>query len=212
MENIEIINPDDKDYYDGKLYKVGIWPGAGYQLVEFYVYASDESTALDLVVVDAEINAPNLLYSIDEVMNQITDDFQDEYVEFINEYEDADDFTFAQEYLNYIYVDATMEGASQPYFVNGENLVIEEVQDKVQENKEEEKVKDYVFVIYRPRLTKSPIYVSGPSTETENIDEAITFDTEYDAQEYRDNLELSYKEQYKIGVKNLEENNWKMDY
>ena len=206
MENIEIINPDDKDYYDGKLYKVGIWPGAGYQLVEFYVYASDESTALDLVVVDAEINAPNLLYSIDEVMNQITDDFQDEYVEFKNEYEDADDFTFAQEYLNYIYVDATMEGASQPYFVNGENLVIEEVQDIKEENKKEEKVKDYVFVIYRPRLTKSPIYVSGPSTETENIDEAITFDTEYDAQEYRDNLELSYKEQYKIGVKNLEEN------
>lgn len=206
MENIEIINPDDKDYYDGKLYKVGIWPGAGYQLVEFYVYASDESTALDLVVVDAEINAPNLLYSIDEVMNQITDDFQDEYVEFKNEYEDADDFTFAQEYLNYIYVDATMEGASQPYFVNGENLVIEEVQDIKEENKKEEKVKDYVFVIYRPRLTKSQIYVSGPSTETENIDEAITFDTEYDAQEYRDNLELSYKEQYKIGVKNLEEN------
>ena len=206
MENIEIINQDDKEYYDGKLYKVGIWPGAGYELVEFYVYASDESTALDLVVTYAEVNAPNLLYSIDEVVNIITDDFQEEYIEFINEYEDADDFTFAQEYLNYIYVDATMEGASQPYFINGENLVIEEVQDIKEENKKEEKVKDYVFVIYRPRLTKSPIYVSGPSTETENIDEAITFDTEYDAQEYRDNLELSYKEQYKIGVKNLEEN------
>ena len=392
MENIEIINPDDKDYYDGKLYKVGIWPGAGYQLVEFYVYASDESTALDLVVVDAEINAPNLLYSIDEVMNQITDDFQDEYVEFKNEYEDADDFTFAQEYLNYIYVDATMEGASQPYFVNGENLVIEEVQDKVQENKEEipydnttekecpichkkytqfpavsrrdnktyicpqcgvdeaiedmlknkkdenkeikteedtnnqhyiakctlfdntteipnsyllldekdsggisgldivlvesrfgnlmyntdynvkdleivktvynltelvdymktqgedlssmvtdkgipvgfgdmlpedlnhyiigeegdptleesrkvEKINDYEYVIYRQRLTKSPIYVKDYSTETENKDEAITFPTKHEAEEYRDELELSYKEQYKIGVKTESKDN-----
>ena len=391
MENIEIINPDDKDYYDGKLYKVGIWPGAGYQLVEFYVYASDESTALDLVVVDAEINAPNLLYSIDEVMNQIADDFQDEYVEFKNEYEDADDFTFAQEYLNYIYVDATMEGASQPYFVNGENLVIEEVQDKVQENKEEipydnttekecpichkkytqfpavsrrdnktyicpecgvdeaiedmlknkkdenkeiktedtnnqhyiakctlfdntteipntyllldekdsegisgldivlvesrfgnlmyntdynvkdleivktvynltelvnfmktkgedlssmvtdkgipvgfgdmlpedlnhyiigeegdptleeskkvEKINDYEYVIYRQRLTKSPIYVKDYSTETENKDEAITFPTEHEAEEYRDELELSYKEQYKIGVKTESKDN-----
>lgn len=400
MENIEIINPDDKDYYDGKLYKVGIWPGAGYELIEFYVYAGYEEEALNLAVADAEINAPSLLLDFDSVRNDVFEYFDDEYREWRadnnrgeNEFEGYDDdwFEFAQEYMNYIYVDATTEGASQPYFIRGENLVIEEVQDKVQENKEEipydnttikecpkchkkytqfpavsrrdnktyicpqcgvdeaiedmlknkkdenkeikteedtnnqhyiakctlfdntteipntyllldeknsdgqtgldiiladsifknlmynsdyevkdleivktvstltelveymktqgedlsamvtdkgipvgfgdmlpedlnhyiigeegdptleesrkvEKINDYEYVIYRQRLTKSPIYVKDYSTETENKDEAITFSTEHEAEEYRDELELSYKEQYKIGVKNLDEN------
>ena len=146
MENIEIINPDDKDYYDGKLYKVGMWSGAGYELTEFYVYAGYEEEALNLAVADAEINAPSLLLDFDSVRNDVFEYFDDEYREWRadnnrgeNEFEGYDDdwFEFAQEYMNYIYVDATTEGASQPYFIRGENLVIEEVQDKVQENKEE---------------------------------------------------------------------------
>ena len=103
-KDIEIINQDDKEYYDGKLYQVGIWPGAGYQLATFYVYADSEETALNLVVVDAEINAPSLLFSVSEIEDMIAEDWQDEYNEFISEADDRDDFTFATEYLNYVYV------------------------------------------------------------------------------------------------------------
>ena len=203
--NIAIINPDDRDYYDGKLYQVGIWPGAGYELDLFNVYADSEETALNLVVADAELNAPNLLTSISDMEEMIADDWQDEFNEFILEDPERDDFTFATEYLGYIYVDATMEGASQPYFVQGENLRIEELDNIKDENKKVEETKDYDYVLYRQRLTKSPIYVKDYSTETENKDEAITFPTKQEAAEYRDELELSYKEQYKIGVKNLNE-------
>ena len=204
-DNIAIINPDDRDYYDGKLYQVGIWPGAGYELDLFNVYADSEETALNLVVADAELNAPNLLTSISDMEEMIADDWQDEFNEFILEDPERDDFTFATEYLGYIYVDATMEGASQPYFVQGENLRIEELDNIKDENKKVEETKDYDYVLYRQRLTKSPIYVKDYSTETENKDEAITFPTKQEAAEYRDELELSYKEQYKIGVKNLNE-------
>lgn len=329
-ENIEIINPDDKDYYDNKLFEVGIWPGAGYQLATFKVYANSEEEALNLVVANAEINAPGLLMSIQEIEDLIAEDYQEEYNEFISENPESDDFTFATEYLNYIYVDATMEGASQPYFVTGDNLVIEELDDKkeesintvsdkphyiakctleatedipniylllddkdsggisgldivlvesrfgnlmyntdynvkdleivktvynltelvnfmktkgedlssmvtdkgipvgfgdmlpedlnhyiigeegdptLEESRKVEKINDYEYVIYRQRLTKSPIYVKDYSTETENKDEAITFPTEHEAEEYRDELELSYKEQYKIGVKTESKDN-----
>lgn len=149
-KDIEIINQDDKEYYDGKLYQVGIWPGAGYQLATFYVYADSEETALNLVVADAEINAPNLLFSVSEIEDMIAEDWQDEYNEFISEADDRDDFTFATEYLNYIYVDATMEGASQPYFINGENLSIIEVENIKEENKEikkEARLTDYLGIM-----------------------------------------------------------------
>lgn len=149
-KDIEIINQDDKEYYDGKLYQVGIWPGAGYQLATFYVYADSEETALNLVVADAELNAPNLLFSVSEIEDMIAEDWQDEYNEFISEADDRDDFTFATEYLNYIYVDATIEGASQPYFINGENLSIIEVKDTKEEDKEikkEARLTDYLGIM-----------------------------------------------------------------
>lgn len=329
-DNRIIINPDDKDFYDGKVYQVGIWPGAGYELIKFNVYANCEETALNLVVADAEINAIGLLISVPEMEEMIAENWQDEFNEFILEDPERDDFTFATEYLGYVYVDATAEGASQPYFVQGENLRIEELDDKkeesintvsdkphyiakctleatedipniylllddkdsggisgldivlvesrfgnlmyntdynvkdleivktvynltelvnfmktkgedlssmvtdkgipvgfgdmlpedlnhyiigeegdptLEESRKVEKINDYEYVIYRQRLTKSPIYVKDYSTETENKDEAITFPTEHEAEEYRDELELSYKEQYKIGVKTESKDN-----
>lgn len=149
-ENIEIINPDDKDYYDNKLFKVGIWPGVGYQLATFKVYANYEEEALNLVVANAEINAPGLLMSIQEIEDLIAEDYQEEYNEFISENPESDDFTFATEYLNYIYVDATMEGASQPYFVTGDNLVIEQITDEKEESKtikKEARLTDYLGIM-----------------------------------------------------------------
>ena len=149
-ENIEIINPHDKDYYDNKLFEVGIWPGAGYQLATFKVYANSEEEALNLVVANAEINAPGLLMSIQEIEDLIAEDYQEEYNEFISENPESDDFTFATEYLNYIYVDATMEGASQPYFVIGDNLVIEQITDEKEESKtikKEARLTDYLGIM-----------------------------------------------------------------
>ena len=92
----------------------------------------------------------------------------------------------------------------------GTNVYISNSLEKVLKDngytKIEERINNYDYIIYRPRLTKSPIYVKNYSTETEDKNEAITFPTKSEAEEYRDNLELSYKEQYKIGVKNLDEN------
>ena len=141
-----IINPDDRDYYYGKLYEVGIWPGAGYQLVTFKVYAANEQEALELVVADAELHNENLLMSIPEMENHIAEDWSEECAKFMQENEDrdADEYTFAEEYLNYIYVDATMQGASQPYFINGKNLVINEISEN-NEVKESKEVKEELF-------------------------------------------------------------------
>ena len=90
-----IINPEDVKYYD-RQYEVGLWGGAGYQLEIFRVYASDAYNALDKVVAYCEKKGfTGLLFEVDEVP------------------EDAEE--------EYIYVDATMEGASRPYFVLPDN-------------------------------------------------------------------------------------------
>ena len=138
-----IINPEDQSYYDDKLYKVGIWPGAGYQLNTYYVYANSEETALDLVVVYLEIYNPSLLSSVQEVEDRINEDYQTEFNNFIVKGEDNDIITFANDYLNLLYIDATMNGATQPYFIESENLVVEEV-NKDTELQENTDIKKYV--------------------------------------------------------------------
>lgn len=126
------INPDDKDYYDGKLFKVGLYPGAGYELTMFKVYADNEEEALCLVVAECERKKNfGLIYPVEEIKEFVEKDYKKEFDERYAEQSDSeyDWFAFAEEYLSYIYVDATMEGASQPYFVHGENLVVEEISD-----------------------------------------------------------------------------------
>ena len=61
---------------------------------------------------------------------------------------------------------------------------------------------NYEYIIYRQRATKAPLYVKDYSTETENISEAVAFPTQKEAEEYKEELELEHKEQYKIGIKN----------
>ena len=129
---LDIINPEDKDYYDGKLYMVGIYPGAGMQLATFYVYAGYEEEALELVVayLDMQPSESNLIFTTDEIEDYISESFEDEFKEYMEENPDADTFQFATDYLGYYYVDATMQGASQPYFVEGNNLRVEETNDE----------------------------------------------------------------------------------
>ena len=97
----DVINPQDKDYYD-KVFEVDIWSGAGYNVDDFVVYANDAETALDKVVAYCEKEGyVGFIYEVDEVSE-----------------EDGDMF---------IYVDATMEGASRPYYVLSENFRIREM-------------------------------------------------------------------------------------
>lgn len=136
-KNLNIINPEDKDYYDGKLYMVGLYPGAGAELKTFYVYGEYEGEALESVVAYLDLSSETgLLLDMDEVEDIVYDDYGEEYNNWLLEHPESDWFEFANEYLGYIYVDATMKGASQPYYVEGNYLRIEEVENKVEEDKE----------------------------------------------------------------------------
>lgn len=102
-ENVKLINAEDKKYYN-KMYYVSIWTGAGYWTEQFKVYADYEEQALEIVVAYAEENAKGLLFDVDEIDEE--------------EIENG----------LYIYIDATMNGATKPYYVLGENLVIKEIE------------------------------------------------------------------------------------
>lgn len=101
------INSDQQEYY-GKCYVVRIWPGSGYLLPAYKVYANHEEEALEIVVAWLEKNEPNMLQ--DDNYNEALQDGEDE-----NELETV-----------FLYVDATMEGASQPHYIYSENLRIYE--------------------------------------------------------------------------------------
>ena len=143
MESLNIINKEDKSYYDS-FFVVGIYPGAGAELVTFGVYANDAGQALELAVANAEINMPGILYDFDSIRDYVYTTYEDEYREWLEgksgeEYSyDESWFEFAEEYLGYVYVDALEYGASQPYFVEGNDLRIEESNDEpiVFENKQ----------------------------------------------------------------------------
>lgn len=146
MENLNIINKEDKSYYDN-FFVVGIYPGAGVELKTFGVYANDAGQALEIAVANAEINMPSILFDFDSIRDYVYTTYEDEYREWLEdksgeEYSyDESWFEFAEEYLGYVYVDATEYGASQPYFVEGNNLKIEESNDEpitFEESKKEE--------------------------------------------------------------------------
>lgn len=129
MEDLaEIVNPDDKDYYNGKLYVVSVWCGVGYVLDQFKVYGDDNMEAiLEKVVAYAEEHNQDILLNPDEVMEEVDRDFSAEYQEYLEENPYGDEVSFATDYLELLYVDATMEGASQPYYIRTENLRIKEI-------------------------------------------------------------------------------------
>lgn len=119
--DVDVINSNEKDYYDGHYYRVKVWTGTGYILNVYDVYANSAEEALEKVVAWAEKNDSAILSDVDELYSEIRNGFYaDEYNS--GDYEDESDF--AENYLDYVYVDATMEGASKPYYVRGENLQI----------------------------------------------------------------------------------------
>lgn len=151
-KNLNIINPEDKDYYDGKLYMVGLYPGAGAELKTFYVYGEYEGEALESVVAYLDLSSETgLLLDMDEVEDIVYDDYGEEYNNWVLEHPESDWFEFANEYLGYIYVDATMKGASQPYYVEGNYLRIEEVNEDKEVKTED--VKEYLRQRYKTPTT-----------------------------------------------------------
>ena len=54
-------------------------------------------------------------------------DFEEEFNEYIKENPNENEDTFIADYFKYMYIDGTMEGASQPYYIRTENLRIEEI-------------------------------------------------------------------------------------
>lgn len=100
------------------------------------------------------------------------------------------------------------EGGAYPW--NGQIITVNPYtaiairENKIEESKmvTEGNLYNYEYIIYRQRATKAPLYVKDYSTETENISEAVAFPTQKEAEEYKEELELEHKEQYKIGIKN----------
>lgn len=100
------------------------------------------------------------------------------------------------------------EGGAYPW--NGQIITVNPYtaiairENKIEESKmvTEGNLYNYEYIIYRQRATKAPLYVKDYSTETENISEAVAFPTQKEAKEYKEELELEHKEQYKIGIKN----------
>lgn len=152
-EKLDIINPEDKDYADGKLWLVELWSGRGYSVSQLYVYAQSEEIALDTAIVYMEVNSiDGYLLDSDTVKSTVFEYYEEEYKEWLQDtnwvenntesnWEDGW-FDFAQDYLNYIYVDATMEGASQPWFIYGENFNIKQVEEE-KETKTESATEEY---------------------------------------------------------------------
>lgn len=90
-------------------YYVVLWCGCDYVLDTFLVYAADEEDALEFVVAYLDKwNDERLLTKLESVS-----DLSEEEVDEL-----------------YLYVDATLYGASQPYYVLRENLQIERLSSK----------------------------------------------------------------------------------
>lgn len=107
MNNNDITRVNDSDaiYYDHN-YNVFLWTGCGYRLYGFNVYANYIEQALEIIVAYCE---------------------REGLQEFLIEI-DYDNFDADMSDDSIIYIDATEEGATKPYFIYSENLRVEEVE------------------------------------------------------------------------------------
>lgn len=119
--NYTFVNPSDSNYYDN-LYEIRTWPGVGYLLDIWRIYAKDPEQALEILVSYMEENGGySSLYTEEEIWTMFKED----------DLEKSDD-EIAEEIENskYYYVDATMEGGNQIYYIDTENLQIVEVEEE----------------------------------------------------------------------------------
>lgn len=109
MDLIQVnITEDNKRYYDTR-YNVFLWCGCGYVLQGFDVLANNIEEALENVVTYCDNNnLQEYLIEVEEIY-KLQEELQEE----------LDD--------QYLYIDATIGGASKPYFIYSSELRIEEV-------------------------------------------------------------------------------------
>lgn len=70
-----IINPDDRYYYDDHLWVVYLYPGAGVELIPYYVYADYEQEALDILLPYLLENALGLVYDVSDLEDDDLDNY-----------------------------------------------------------------------------------------------------------------------------------------
>lgn len=114
MNNITYVNDEETS---DKLYIVSIWSGSGYHSSQFGAYAFSDEDALEKVIAYLDINGDDYLFqdsTVEEYISELeSEGYSDEEIdEEIGE--------------TFIYVDATMEGASSPHYIYSENLMIDE--------------------------------------------------------------------------------------
>lgn len=101
--DITIVN----DESDGKPYMIRLWTGQGYFLPAFKSYGFNEEDALEHVVVYLDNKGEKEFFADKEYMRAKQDGETEEMLDSI-----------------FLYVDATMHGASAPHYVWLENLSI----------------------------------------------------------------------------------------
>lgn len=112
-DDVTWVNDEESGY--GKSWMVRLWTGSGYFLPAFAAYASSEEDALEKVVayLDKEGNED---FFADEYVQQQIDDLRQEGMDD-EEIDNEIDSSF-------LYVDATMDGASDTHYVWLENLQV----------------------------------------------------------------------------------------
>lgn len=115
-------NPIVNSEEDGRFkFKVCMWPGRGYTLDCFIVYADHLETAIEYVVAWIDSSEEGRKYDYlfcDDTAERVIEELDAEGIDYY------DDESFAD---TYCYVDATIEGARSPHYIYWENLKIERV-------------------------------------------------------------------------------------
>lgn len=161
------VNPNEADFYND-CYIVKIWCGMGYSLSTYKVYANHEQEALDICVAWLEDNDPSMLQ--DEIYQRCIED---------GDSEDELDTIF-------MYVDATMEGASEPHYIYAENLKIYKCPNQTHENQLHKTVK---------KIVKEALDSIGEETEEYNPwmnGDASYFNGQFDCNGYDVEIDTQY--------------------
>lgn len=98
-----------------KRWMVRIWPGSGYFLPAFGAFASSEQDALEKVVAYLDMEGEDG-YFCDDIVNERIEELTEEGYDQEEIDNDIDN--------DYVYVDATMDGAGGPHYVLAENLAV----------------------------------------------------------------------------------------
>ena len=101
MHDWPLVNPGEDSY--SNLWKVGIWPGQGYVLSVFRVWANDETDAIEKVVSWLADNESSLLQ--DDTVERIREELADEGKSEEEIWEDIEEDFLYVDPMHYIYLD-----------------------------------------------------------------------------------------------------------